>query len=95
LFVTAFRPALGSAQPPIQGVPEALPVGVKRRRRKTDHLSPSRAKFKNKWSYTSFNPQTVFMAWCLIRSGDDTAFVRECNIILAVLCMGMKPGLSL
>jgi hypothetical protein len=47
LFTTAFRMALGPTQPPIQRVPGALSLGVKRPGREADHHSPpSRAKFK-------------------------------------------------
>jgi hypothetical protein len=37
LFTTTSRTALGSTQPPIQGIPEALSPGVKRPRREADH----------------------------------------------------------
>jgi hypothetical protein len=40
LFTTAFRPALGPTQPPIERVPEALFLGVKRPGSETDR-SPS------------------------------------------------------
>jgi hypothetical protein len=61
LFTTAFRTALEPTQPPIQCVPGALSLGVKRPGRAADHSSPSRAGDKNAWSYTS-TPQHVFMA---------------------------------
>jgi hypothetical protein len=51
----------GPTQPPIQWVPAALSVGVKRPGREVDHSLPSSAKVKNAWSYT-FTPQYVFMA---------------------------------
>jgi hypothetical protein len=56
LFATAFRPALGPTQPPIQWVPRALSLGVKRQERETDDSSPSSAYVKNAWSYTSTFP---------------------------------------
>jgi len=56
--------ALGPAQPPIQGVPGALSLGVKQLGCEADHLPSSSAKVKNEWSYTS-TPQYAFMAWCL------------------------------
>jgi hypothetical protein len=37
LFTTASRPALGLTQPPIQGVPGALSLGIKRPGREADH----------------------------------------------------------
>jgi hypothetical protein len=38
LFTTKSRPALGPTQPPIQGVPGALSLRVKRPGREADHL---------------------------------------------------------
>jgi hypothetical protein len=55
LFSTASRTALGPTQPPIQWVPGALSLGVKRPGRKADHSPPS-AEVKNAWSYTSTPP---------------------------------------
>jgi hypothetical protein len=45
-FDTVSRPALGPKQPPIQWVPGALSLGVKRLGRKADHSSPSSAEAK-------------------------------------------------
>jgi hypothetical protein len=47
LFPTRSRPALGPAQPPIQWVPEAISLGVKRPGREPDHSPPSSAEVKN------------------------------------------------
>jgi hypothetical protein len=68
-FTTASRTALGPTQPPIQWVPGALSLGVKRPVREADHSPPSSAEVKNAWSYTS-TPQYVFMAWCLVKHRD-------------------------
>jgi hypothetical protein len=46
LFTTVFRTTLGPTQPPIQWVPGALSLGVKRPGCETDHLPPSRAEVK-------------------------------------------------
>jgi hypothetical protein len=46
LFTTASRTALGPTQPPIQGVPGALSLGVKRPGREADHSPPSSAEVK-------------------------------------------------
>jgi hypothetical protein len=43
LFITVFRKALGPTQPPIQGVPVALSLGVKRPGREADHSPLSSA----------------------------------------------------
>jgi hypothetical protein len=53
LFTTASRMALRPNQPPIQGVPGALSLGVKRPGREADNSPSSSAKVKNEWSYTS------------------------------------------
>jgi len=63
--------ALGPIQPPIQCVPRALSLGVKRLGR--DHSPPSSAKVKNAWSCTS-NPQYVYKAWCLVQHRDNFTF---------------------
>jgi hypothetical protein len=46
LFITASRTALGPTQPPIQWVPRALSLGVKRPGREIDHSPPSSAEVK-------------------------------------------------
>jgi hypothetical protein len=60
------RTALAPTQLPIQWVPEALSLRVKRPGREADHLPPSGAEVKNEWSYTS-TPQYAFMAWCPVK----------------------------
>jgi len=57
---------LGTTQPPIKWVPEALSLGVKWPGRESDHSPPSSAEVKNVWSYASIL-QYVFMAWCLVK----------------------------
>jgi hypothetical protein len=46
LFTTASRKALEPTQPPIQWVPGALSLGVKRPGREADHSPPSSAEVK-------------------------------------------------
>jgi hypothetical protein len=46
LFSTAFRPALGPTQPPIQQVLGALSSGVKQQGHEADHFFPFNAKVK-------------------------------------------------
>jgi hypothetical protein len=46
LLTTASRPALGPTQPPIQWVPGALSLGVKRPGREADHSPPYSAEVK-------------------------------------------------
>jgi hypothetical protein len=63
---TGSRPALGPTQRPIQWIPRALSLGVKRPGREADHSLPLSAEVKNVWSYNSI-PDIIFMACCLIR----------------------------
>jgi len=46
LFTTAFRMALGPTQPPVEQVPGALSLGVKRPGREADHSPPCSAEVK-------------------------------------------------
>jgi hypothetical protein len=78
LFTTVSRTALGPTQPPIQWVPQALSLGIKRSGREADASPPSSAEVKNAWSYVSSH-QYVFMEWCLVKHRDNftfTPFVR-------------------
>jgi hypothetical protein len=73
LFTTASRTALGPTQPPIQWVPGALYLAVRRPGREADHSPPSCAEVENAWSYTSIPPY-VFMAWCLVKHRNNFTF---------------------
>jgi hypothetical protein len=46
LFTTASRTAMGPTHPPIQWVPGALSLGIKRPGREADHSPPSSAEVK-------------------------------------------------
>jgi hypothetical protein len=59
-FTTVSRMALGPTQPPIQWVPGALSLGIKRPGREADHSPPSSAEVKNAWSYTSTPPLRLY-----------------------------------
>jgi hypothetical protein len=74
LFTTASRTALGPTQPPIQWVPGALSLGVKRPGHEADHSPPSSAEVKDEWSCTS-TLLYVFMAWCLIKHRDNFTLI--------------------
>jgi hypothetical protein len=67
LFTAASTPVLGPTQPPIQSVPGAFSLGVKRPEREEDHSPPSSGELKNAWSYTS-TPQYTFMALCSVKA---------------------------
>jgi hypothetical protein len=64
---TASKTALGPTQPPIQWVPAALSLGLKRPGREADHSPPSSSEVKNTGSYTPL-PQYVFMACCSVKA---------------------------
>jgi hypothetical protein len=50
---------LEPTQPPIQWVPGALSLGVKRPGRDDDHSSPSSVEVRNVWSYNSTPPMRL------------------------------------
>jgi hypothetical protein len=70
LFHIASRPALRLTQPPIQRVPGALSLGIKRRGSEADHSPPSSAEVKE---CVELFPQYAFMAWCSVKKITGTA----------------------
>jgi len=52
----ASTPGLGTTQPHIQWVTEAIFPGVKRQGSEADHSPPPSTEAKNAWSYTSTQP---------------------------------------
>jgi hypothetical protein len=56
LFSTSSRPTLGRIEPPIQWIPRALSLGVKRPGREADHSHPTSAGVKIIWIYTFIFP---------------------------------------
>jgi hypothetical protein len=79
LFTTASRPALGPTQPPIQWVPGALALGVKKRVREGDQSPPSSAEVEVRGAVPPL-PQFVFMAWCLFKLRDKFTFYFICTL---------------
>jgi len=55
LFKNISSPS-GPTQPPIQQVPGAISLGVKRRGSEANHSPPSSSEVSNAWSYTSTPP---------------------------------------
>jgi hypothetical protein len=82
--------ALGPTQPPIQWVPGASSLGVKRPGREVDHSAPSGAEVKNAWSYTS-TPQYVFMAGCLVKHRNNFIFYLTFTLYVGI---AVKASLS-
>jgi hypothetical protein len=58
LFTTASRPALGPTQPPIQLVPGAFSLEVKRQGCEADHSPPSSAEIKESLVLNLHSPNT-------------------------------------
>jgi hypothetical protein len=58
-------------QPPIQWVPGALSLGVKRPGREAVHSPPSSAEVNNLRGAIPPLHQYVFMAWCLVKHRDN------------------------
>jgi hypothetical protein len=106
LFTTASRPALGPTQPPIQWVPGALSLGVKRPGREADDSTLSSTEVKNAWSIPPFL-QYAFTAWCSVKKSTGTTlpfttcllqtgrYVREnvtwCHCWRQILICGPAP----
>jgi hypothetical protein len=67
LFTTASRPVLGPTQPPIQWVPGALPLIVKRPGPEADHSPPSSAEIKEWVELYLHSPQYVLLAWFSVK----------------------------
>jgi len=59
-----------TTQPPIQGVPGALSLGVKRPRRETDHSSPPVPRSRMCGGISPL-PQHAFQAWCSVKKHWD------------------------
>jgi hypothetical protein len=56
LITTTSRTVMVPTQPPIQWVPGAVSLGVKRPGREADRSPPSSSEIKNAWNYTSTPP---------------------------------------
>jgi hypothetical protein len=67
LYTTASKPALGPTQPPIQWVPGALSLGVKRQGREADHSPPSNVEVNMRGAILPL-PQYAIMVWCSVKA---------------------------
>jgi len=68
LFTTASRPAVGPTQPPIQWLPVAVSLGVKRPGAEADHSPPSSAEVKKMRGAIRPFPQYALKAWCSVKA---------------------------
>jgi hypothetical protein len=74
LLDTMSTPALGPNQLPIQLIPAAIPLQIKKPGRETHHSLPSSAEVKEfvgLYLYSHY----VFMAWCLVKDRDSFTFI--------------------
>jgi hypothetical protein len=75
LFTTVTRPALVPTQPPIQWIPGALSLGVKRPGREADHSPPPSTEVRNAWSYNS-TLQYAFTECCSVKAQGQLYFLH-------------------
>jgi hypothetical protein len=68
LFTTASRTVLGPIQTPIQLIPGALSLGVKRQGREADHSPSSSAGDQRMSGSIPPLPQYAFTAWCSVKA---------------------------
>jgi hypothetical protein len=84
LFTTAFRTALGPTQPPIQWIPGALSLGVKRQGREADHSPSSNAEVKEWVELYLHSPCTpgrvCFSCFQFIFNENMRGYYRSCKI---------------
>jgi hypothetical protein len=59
LFSTSFRLDLGHTQVPVQWIPGALSLRVKRQGLEADHLYPTSTEIKKIWIYISTPPYAI------------------------------------
>jgi hypothetical protein len=71
LFTTASRTALEPTQPPMQWVPGALSLGVKRQGREADHSPPSSAEVKDCVKLYLHSSLIAFMVWCSVKAQEQ------------------------
>jgi hypothetical protein len=82
LFITASRPAMEPTQSPIQWVPWALSLGVKRPGREADHSPPSSAEVKECVELYLHSRNTP--SWCGAHLKHRDNFTFTFNVMLIV-----------
>jgi hypothetical protein len=88
VFTTASRPALRPTQPPIQWVPAALSLGVKRPGREADHSPPCSAEVKEWVELYLHSPSTPSWRGVQLKHRDNFTFTLPLprTILIAVPC---------
>jgi hypothetical protein len=77
LLTTATRTVLRPIQSPIQWVPGALSLGLKRPGREADHSRSSSAEVKECVEQYLHSQYGVFMAWYLVKHSDNFTFISS------------------
>jgi hypothetical protein len=77
LFTTTSRPGLGPIHPPVQWVPRALSLGLKRPEREADHSIHLVPSSRMRGTIPPLR-QYAFMAWCLVKK--KRIFERACKV---------------
>jgi hypothetical protein len=88
----ASRTALGPTQPPIQWVPGALSLGVKRLGREADHSPPSSAGGQRMSGAIPPLPQHAFMAWCSVKKAQKQLYLYLYHFLIS--CVLYVPPIS-
>jgi hypothetical protein len=82
LFTTASRTALGPTQPPIQWVPGAVSLGLKRPGREADYSHPSSAEVRECVTLYLHSPNTPSWRGAQLKHRDNFTFTSYLYIIL-------------
>jgi hypothetical protein len=101
LFTTVSIPALGPTQPPIQWVPGAPSLGIKRPRREADHSLPSSAEIKECVELYLHSPNTPSWRGAQLKHRDNFTFtfttdmfiplsnvIKLLGVVMLVHCLG-------
>jgi hypothetical protein len=83
LFTTASRTALGPTQPPIQWVPRALSLGVKRPGSESDHSPPSSAEVKESGELYIHSPNKPPRGGAQLKHRAKFTFIFSNSIIVS------------
>jgi hypothetical protein len=77
------RVQMGPTQPPIQWVPGALSLGLKRPGREVNHAPPSSAEVKNPWSYVIYSHNTPSWRGAQLKHRDNFTLYRSNTTIIS------------